>query len=120
MLNQHYITMSKTIGPATQNRHPIMRLVLENPISALNTAAIIFGGGMVYATMQSQLGHMDRSIAMLENRVARGELAAAAIDQAVANKVEIINRDMTDMKVGIRGIQTSVDFLVQQERRRQN
>jgi len=33
----------------------IVRLVLENPISAFNTAAIIFGGGFVYSSNENRM-----------------------------------------------------------------
>ncbi len=99
------------------DQHPIIRLVLENPISALNTAAILFGGGMVWATMTSRLSEMDREIAAVRAQVQRVEQMSATIDTATVNKFDAINRDLTEMKVEMRGLRTSLDFLVARKRR---
>ena len=103
-----------------ESPHPLIRLVLENPIQAFNTAAILFGGGMVWATMTARMSEMDREIAAVRAQAQRVEQMSAAADTATVNKFDAIYRDLTEMKVEMRGLRTSLDFLVAQERRRGN
>lgn len=101
-----------------ESPHPLIRLVLENPIQAFNTAAILFGGGMVWATMTARMSEMDREIAAVRAQAQRVEQMSVAADIATVNKFDAINRDLTEMKIEMRGLRTSLDFLVAQERRR--
>ena len=59
-------------------QHPIIRLVLENPMSAFNTAAIIFGGGFVYSSNESRMEQMESRIVKIE---AAGLRDAASLQQ---------------------------------------
>jgi hypothetical protein len=43
---------------------------------------------------------------------------SATLDTATVNKFDAIHRDLTEMKVEMRGLRTSLDVLVAQERRR--
>ena len=105
----------------SQGKHPIVRLILENPISALNTAAILFGGGIVYASNESRMNQMSDRITKIEIAADRETALLAAKDDRATQKVEAITRDLTDVKIDVRGIKSSVEFLVrqvqQQERR---
>lgn len=78
----------------------------------------MFGGGVVWATMTSRLGEMDREIGAVKQQVARVEQASSQGDAATTTKFEQLNRELTEVKVEIRGLRTSLDFLVAQERRR--
>jgi hypothetical protein len=106
-------------GP--QGRHPIVRLILENPISALNTAAILFGGGFVYASNESRMEKMEARVVTMEQRVRDDAVASNVKDDRATQKVDGIARELNDVKVAVRGIEASVQFLVrqvqQQERR---
>jgi hypothetical protein len=102
-------------------RHSIVRLILENPISALNTAAIIFGGGFVYASNENRMQQMNERIIKIEAAGLRDAAIAAAKDDRTAAKFETITRDIGDVKVTVGRTEEAVRYLVrtmQEERRR--
>lgn len=102
-------------------QHPIIRLVLENPISAFNTAAIIFGGGFVYSSNESRMEQMNERIAKIEAAGLRDAAVAAAKDDRTTVKIENITRDLGDVKVTVGRTEEAVRYLVrtmQEERRR--
>ena len=102
-------------------QHPIIRLVLENPISAFNTAAIIFGGGFVYSSNESRMEQMNERIIKIEAAALRDAAIAAAKDDRTAAKFENITRDLGDVKVTVGRTEEAVRYLVrtlQEERRR--
>ena len=102
-------------------RHSIVRLILENPISAFNTAAIIFGGGFVYASNENRMQQMNERIIKIEAAGLRDAAIAAAKDDRTAAKFETITRDIGDVKVTVGRTEEAVRYLVrtmQEERRR--
>ncbi|MBX9760769.1 MAG: hypothetical protein K2Y29_18465 [Beijerinckiaceae bacterium] len=102
-------------------QHPIVRLVLENPISAFNTAAIIFGGGFVYSSNESRMEQMESRIVKIEAVGLRDAAIAAAKDDRTTVKIENITRDLGDVKVTVGRTEEAVRYLVrtiQEERRR--
>lgn len=99
--------------------HPIIRLIIENPISALNTAMILFGGGMVYASNEARMAKLADRVDAVE-RLRIEDRAAASVSVATATQeVRTLTRDLGDVKVTVRGIETAVQFLVQQARDQQ-
>ena len=66
----------RELDESGRSRRSIVRLVLENPISAFNTAAIIFGGGLVYASNENRMQQMNERIIKIE--------AAGLRDAAIA------------------------------------
>ena len=104
-----------------RSRHSIVRLVLENPISALNTAAIIFGGGFVYASNENRMQQMNERIIKIEAAGLRDAAIAATKDDLTAAKFETITRDIGDVKVTVGRTEEAVRYLVRtlQEGRRQ-
>ncbi|MDP2358544.1 MAG: hypothetical protein Q8M31_21165 [Beijerinckiaceae bacterium] len=104
-----------------RSRHSIVRLILENPISAVNTAAIIFGGGFVYASNENRMQQMNERIIKIEAAGLRDAAVAAAKDDRTAAKFETITRDLGDVKVTVGRTEEAVRYLVrtmQEERRR--
>jgi hypothetical protein len=104
-----------------RSRHSIVRLVLENPISAFNTAAIIFGGGLVYASNENRMQQMNERIIKIEATGLRDAAIAAAKDDRTVAKFENITRDIGDVKVTVGRTEEAVRYLVrtmQEERRR--
>lgn len=98
----------------SSGRHPIIGLILENPISAINTAAIIFGGGLVYSSNENRMEKMETRIVRIEQQV-RDDITVANVNaDRTTQKVEAITRDLSDVKITVRGIEASVQFLVQQ------
>lgn len=99
----------------------IVRLVLENPISAFNTSAIIFGCGFVYASNENRMQQMNERIIKIEAAGLRDAAIAAAKDDRTAAKFETITRDIGDVKVTVGRTEEAVRYLVltmQEERRR--
>jgi hypothetical protein len=99
--------------------HPIVRLIIENPISALNTAAILFGGGFVYASNESRMEKMESRVVAVEVQQQRESASASIKDDRAAQKVDGMARELGDVKVTVRGIEASVQFLVQQVQQQQ-
>jgi uncharacterized lipoprotein YajG len=108
------MTEQENAETGSQGRHPIVRLIIENPISALNTAAILFGGGFVYASNESRMEKMETRVVAMEQRIREDNIAATVKDDRATQKVEVITRDLNDVKVAVRGIEASVQFLVRQ------
>lgn len=98
-------------------RNPVIRLILENPISAINTAAILFGGGFVYASNEKRMEAMEVRILGLELRQKEDLASFRARENASNQKVEAISNSLNDVRVTVRGIEASVQFLVQQVQR---
>lgn len=61
-----------------ESPYPLIRLVLANPIQAFNTAAILFGGGMAWATMTARMSEIDREIVPMHAQPQRVEQMSAA------------------------------------------
>lgn len=112
-------------------RHPIVALILDNPISALNAAMIIAGGGFVYATNEARMSAIEKQVARVEDSYkqadrdqreamaeTRGRLEAA--EGRNATKIESMAAQISTVSVKIGGIETSLRFLVDQQRRRPN
>jgi hypothetical protein len=112
------MTEQENAAAGSPGRHPIVRLIIENPISAINTAAILFGGGFVYASNESRMEKMEARVLIVEQRVREDNIAANIKDDRATQKVEGIARELNDVKVTVRGIEAAVQFLVQQEQRR--
>lgn len=93
-------------------QHPIIRLVLENPMSAFNTAAIIFGGGFVYSSNESRMEQMESRIVKIEAAGLRDAALAAAKDDRTTLKIESITRDLGDVKVTVGRTEEAVRYLV--------
>ena len=108
------MTESEKAKGGTPERHPIMRLILENPISALNTAAIIFGGGMVWASNNSRMTAMEDRIQKIEVSIRDDKAAATIKEDRTTLRIEAQIRDLNDVKVTVRGIDAAVQFLVRQ------
>jgi hypothetical protein len=104
----------------SQARHPIVRLIIENPISALNTAAIIFGGGFVYASNEARMEKMEARVVQVELRQREDAVSSSLKDDRSAQKVDGIARELGDVKVAVRGIEASVQFLVRQVQQQQD
>lgn len=98
--------------------HPVVRLVFENPISALNMAAILFGGGIVYAQIGSYMRENDARVTRIEHQMKESAIASRVKDDRAAAKTDGIAREVNEVKVTVRGIESAVQFLVQQEQRR--
>ena len=97
--------------------HPIIRLIIENPISALNTAAILFGGGFVYASNESRMEKMESRVVILE-QMRRDDTAASNVkDDRTTVKIESMSRELGDVKVSIGRVEAAVQYLVQQVQR---
>lgn len=113
--------MRKGPDGSCRSRHPVVRLILENPISAFNTAAIIFGGGFVYASNENRMEQMESRIVKIEAAGLRDSAIAAAKDDRTTMKIESITRDLGDVKVTVGRTEEAVRYLVrtlQEERRR--
>ena len=85
----------------------------------LTIFAMVTGGIWFLAQNDARIGKIETRVGQVETTI-RDNAAATSVkeDRAVA-KVDSLTRDLNDMKVSISGIQTSVEFLVQQERSRQ-
>jgi hypothetical protein len=110
--------MPETILEKPKEYHPLVRLVLENPLVSFNVMAFIFVGGTGYAAMMTQISGMERQISEVKSELARVERSGTDISTGSNVRFEKINSELTDLKVTLRGVSTSLEFLVQQERRR--
>jgi hypothetical protein len=117
------MTEQEKAANGSKEWHPIVRLIIENPISALNTAAILFGGGFVYSSNENRMTQMSDRIAKIELAADRETIIAATKEDRAAQKVEGIAKELNDVKVTLRGVEASVsyiaDVLRQQNRRGQ-
>ncbi len=108
----HMSEVRRELDESGRSRHSIVRLVLENPISAFNTAAIIFGGGLVYASNENRMQQMNERIIKIEAAGLRDASIAAAKDDRTAAKFETITRDLGDVKVTVGRTEEAVRYLV--------
>ena len=113
------MTEQERAKASSRNWNPIVRLIIENPISALNTAAILFGGGFVYASNESRMEKMETRIVQVEHRLQADIVASNLKDDRSIQRVEAISRELTDVRLTVRGIESSVQFLVQQVQQQQ-
>jgi len=116
----HMTEISRRPYESGRPRHPIVRLILENPIAAFNTAAIIFGGGFVYASNENRMEQMNERIIKIKAAGLRDAAIAAAKDDRTAAKFETITRELGDVKVTVGRTEEAVRYLVgamQEERR---
>lgn len=113
------MTEQEKAESGSKGRHPIIRLIIENPISAINTAAILFGGGFVYSSNENRIKDVETRVVRMEQRMREDNTEQTIKDERAALKVESITRDLGDVKVTVRGIEASVQFLVQQVRDQQ-
>jgi hypothetical protein len=98
--------------------HPAIRLILENPISALNMGAILFGGGIVYAQLGAYMRENDNRVTRIEQAMAKSDAASSVKEDRAAAKTDGIVRELGEVKLTLRGVESAVQFLVQQEQRR--
>jgi hypothetical protein len=103
---------------ASKAWHPAIRLILENPISALNMAAILFGGGIVYAQIGSYMRENDARVTRIEVQMRDAATASSIKEDRAALKTDGIARELNEVKLTLRGVESAVQFLVQQEQRR--
>jgi hypothetical protein len=113
------MTEQERVRSASSKRwHPFVQLFVENPISAFNMTAILFGGGVVYAQIGNYMRENDSRVARIETQIREQAIAANIKDDRSAAKTDGIARELNDVKVTVRGIESAVQFLVQQEQRR--
>lgn len=112
-------------------RADVVALIRNNPISALNAAMIIFGGGVVWATNDARMTAMERQIALVEisykqadhdlkERLSDARAQLEAAEGRNAGEIKSVAQQMSIVSAKITGIETSVRFLVDQQRRRPN
>jgi len=85
----------------------------------LTICAMVTGGIWFLAQTDARIAKMEGRVGQVETTLRDTAAAAAVKEDRAVQKVESVTRDLNDMKVAIKGIQTSVEFLVQQERNRQ-
>jgi hypothetical protein len=112
--------------------NPLARMILGNPLAsvlALNVAITIFGGGMVYQQLQSAISGMEDRVARIETaaavtsravheRISKADARITASDHKSAATFSALSREISEIKVAAGRIETAVQFLVEQERRR--
>lgn len=112
-------------------RHPIVALVLDNPISALNAAMILIGGGMVWQSNESRMSAMEKQIARVEDGYKSSDAemksmlaeARARLERSEglnAGKLEAMSTQINASSVKLSAIEASMRFLVDSQRRRPN
>jgi len=115
--------------PKQLTRHPIIALILDNPISALNTAAILIGGGIVYASNEARMVSMEKQITRVEEGYKQSDVdvrnqlieARTRIELAEgrnSGKIEAIGAQVTAASVKLSAIEASLQFLVSAQRRK--
>ena len=123
--------MSEVHTGNESKRHPIIALILDNPISALNTAAILVGGGFVYASNEARMSAMEKQITRVETGYKQSDLdmkallaeARARIEVSEgrnSGKIETMASQVNSVSIKLSGIESSVQFLVKSQRRRPN
>ncbi len=94
--------------------HPLVRLVIENPISAANCALIIFGGAGVYWSNENRMADVEGRVARIERSIKEDAVTRSVKDDRTNVKIEGISRDLDDVKVSVGRVETAVQFLVRQ------
>jgi len=122
------------IGKKGENEHPIIRVIRTNPLMVIQICMVAFGGGIVWnqiSTMRDDVTKEFKNIEdkitdrvhRAESRVTSIELAlreasvlAAAKDDRATMKIESVQRELSAARVDIGRIESSLQFLVRQER----
>lgn len=102
----------QNIGQASRI-NPLIRLILENPISAFNAAAILIGGAGVYWTNDARMTTIERD-------AVRSVMRLEKLENSAAMNSSSLQREIGEVKTSIKGLETSVQFLVNAQRRRPN
>lgn len=92
-------------------RHPAMVIAL---IAGLISGGFVAGTG--YTVMQGQLAELSRSVDLMKDEIKRVERDTLATVTARDARMERIFTDLSDVKGSIRSIETSLSFIVQQQR----
>lgn len=110
------MTEQEKADAGSKNWSPLIRLIIENPISAFNTAAILFGGGMVWSSNENRAREMTVRITKIEQQAERDAAVSAAKEALTGQKFETITQRLNDVAVSLRGVETSTQFIAQQVR----
>lgn len=118
-------------APADRTRHPIVALLIDNPISAINAAMILVGGAGVYYSNEARMAAMEKQVARIEEgyKIADADMKMVLSDARQrmemaegrnAGKIEAISSQMSAASVKLSSIETAIRFLVEEKRRRPN
>lgn len=108
------MTESEKADTGGKSWHPVIRLALENPISAANCALIIFGGAGVYWSNESRMNAVEDRVARIERSIKEDAVTSNAKDDRTNVKIEGISRELGDVKVSVGRVEAAVQFLVRQ------
>jgi hypothetical protein len=119
-MRRRWVTEKEKADADKSDRHPIVKLLLENPISALNAVAIVFGGGFVYKSNEARMEAMEMRIVQIERMNTIETASANAKESATTVRVDAISRDLGEVKVTVGRVETAVKYLVDQAREDRN
>lgn len=111
------MTESEKANRGGKQWHPLVRLVIENPISAFNAVAIIIGGASVYWSNQARMEDIDARVARLEQAAKEDAVVTTQKDDRTTQKIEGISRELGDVRVSVGRVETLVQYLVNQTQR---
>ena len=85
----------------------------------LTIIGILVGGVWYMAQNDARIEKLDGRLVAVERSILEAAVASNLKDDRASQKVEGIAREVGDVKVTVRGIETSVQFLVQQVQQQQ-
>jgi hypothetical protein len=110
------MTEQENANQGNRSWHPLMRLMIENPVSALNAAMILFGGGAVYAQIGSYMRENDQRVARIEQQIRESNIAANIKNDRATMRIDGISQKIGKVEVSVGRIESSLEFLVRQAR----
>ena len=84
----------------------------------LTIAVMVFGGFSFLIANESRLKSVEVELAEVKRDVAAAAALAASTDAKTTSQIATANMSMNEIKISMRGVQTSIEFLVEAERRR--
>lgn len=92
----------------------LLGAMAKNPISAINLAAMIVLGSFVWFQSRADLDRLAERAARADAAVAQLSGRVERVEQETTTKLDAVKADIADIKATLRGVQTSLEFIVRQ------
>ncbi len=106
----------------TNNEQDLVEAAARHPRVIINIIAALVSGGMVagagYYAIRDDLKNVDEANKRNERAIVKVEARVNEIEKSASNKLEGVQRDVSDVKASIRGIEASMRILLDQNRLR--
>lgn len=123
--------MSEFGNTKGDKRNPWVAVLFDNPIATINMLMIVAGGGAVWATNESRVAAVEKYVTNIEVGYKSANSDLKAIVYEIRNKAEVsagmnntkaeqLTAQISALSVKLSSIETSLQFLVNAQRRRPN